>query len=65
MAYVPRRRYWRDAMDDGLFDNLYFAPPAQQQQFNAAPLPQPIVLNGLMAAILIILVLLLVASLRR
>lgn len=69
IAYVPRRRYWRDAMDDGLLDNLYFGPPRVVVS-PPPPSPQPhtVVLHGkhfLMVTLFLIFIVLLVASLRR
>ena len=32
VAHMPnRRRFWRTALGDSMFDNMYFAPPVQKE----------------------------------
>lgn len=67
VAYRARRRYWRDAMDDGLLDNLYLAPPVQKEVV-IAPETSTIVVDGkhfVIASLVLIVLVLLMANLRR
>lgn len=40
VAFVPgRRRFWRAALNDGLYDDIYVAPPVKREIIVQQPAP--------------------------